>query len=74
MTPFTIRQGVLKDWDSGNYYADVQLLGSLSTFLTNVPVTRGLQDADMVTDRYVAVLFFDENNQENAVVIAVYTQ
>ena len=68
-----IKKGILKSWDSTNYLASVQLIGSLSVWLNNLPVTRGLEAADMVAGRSVAVLFLDPGNPADAVVIAVWT-
>ena len=68
-----LRKGVLKSFNSGNYTATVQLAGSYKVYLEEVIVARNLPVAEMVTGRKVAVIFFDEHNPKEAVVVAVYT-
>ena len=64
---------MLKSFNSGAYTATVQLASSYKVYLEDVAVARNLPSAEMVTDRKVAVVFFDEHNAKEAVVIAVYT-
>ncbi len=68
-----VRRGVVKAFDSGSYTATVQVAGSLSVWLTGVPVARNIASGEMLAGRRCAVLFFDEPNPQDAVVIAVYT-
>ena len=68
-----LRKGVLKSFNSSNYTATVQLVGSYKVYLEDVTVARNLPVAEMVAGRKVAVIFFDEHNPKEAVVIAVYT-
>ncbi len=68
----TVRRGVLKAFNSGAYTATVQVAGSLAVWLTDVPVARNIASAEMVAGRSCAMIFFDEPNPEDAVVIAVY--
>ena len=68
-----IRRGEVKSFDSGAYTATVQVAGSLSVWLSGVPVARNIAAAEMVAGRRCAVLLFDEPNPQDAVVIAVYT-
>ncbi len=68
-----IRRGEVKSFDSGAYTATVQVAGSLSVWLSGVPVARNIASAEMVAGRRCAVLLFDEPNPQDAVVIAVYT-
>jgi len=71
--PVKLRKGVLKSFNSGNYMATVQLAGSYKVYLEEVTVARNLPAAEMVTGRKVAVIFFDEHNPKEAVVVSVYT-
>ncbi|GAG92695.1 unnamed protein product [marine sediment metagenome] len=41
--------------------------------MEDVVVARNLSSAEMVTGRKVAVIFFDEHNVKEAVLVAVYT-
>jgi len=68
-----LRKAVLKSFNSGNYTATVQLAGSYKVYLEDVAVARNLSAAEMNTGRKTAVLFFDEYNPKEAVVVAVYT-
>ena len=68
-----LRKGELRSFNSGNYMATVRLAGSYKVYLEDVAVARNLTSAEMVTGRKVAVVFFDEHNPKEAVVVAVYT-
>ncbi len=68
-----IKRGILKAFDSDTYTATVQIAGSLSVWLDDVPVSRGIPTAEMVTGRNVAVIFLDPGNPSDAVLVAVWT-
>ena len=68
-----LRKAVLRSFNSGNYTATVQLASSFKVYLEDITVARNLPSAEMVVGRKVAVIFFDEHNPKEAVVIAVYT-
>ncbi len=68
-----MRKGVLKSFNSGDYTATVQISSSYKVYLEDVAVARNLQVGEMVQGRKVAVIFFDEHNAKEAVVVAVYT-
>ena len=68
-----LRKGVLKSFNSGAYTATVQLASSYKVYLEDVTVARNLPSAEMIAGRKVAVVFFDEHNAKEAVVVAVYT-
>ena len=68
-----IRDAVVRAFSSGAYTADVQLTGSLPTYLTGVAVARNIATAEMVAGRRCAIAFFaDASDPTNAVVFAVY--
>jgi hypothetical protein len=69
----SLRKGILKSFNSGNYTATVQLSGSAKVYLEGVTVARNLPAAEMTAGRKVAVILFDEYNAAEAVVAAVYT-
>lgn len=69
----SVRKGVLKSFNSGNYTATVQLAGSNKVYLEDIAVSRDIPAQEMALGRKVAVIFFDENNAREAVVVAVYT-
>ncbi|GAI13229.1 unnamed protein product, partial [marine sediment metagenome] len=47
--------------------------GSYKVYLKDIAVARNLPAAEMALRRKVAVIFFDEYNAKDAVVVAVYT-
>ena len=67
-----VRKGVIKGFDSGSYKATVQVAGSLSVWLEGVPVARNIPSAEMVAGRNCSLIFFDETNPSDAVLVAVY--
>ena len=64
---------MLKSFDSINYRATLQFAGSYKVYLENVSVARNIPSAEMTSGRKTAVIFFDEHNPKEAVVVAVYT-
>ena len=68
-----MRKGILKSFNSGSYTATVQLASSLKVYLEDIAVARNLPSAEMIIGRKVAIVFFDEHNPKEAVVVAVYT-
>jgi hypothetical protein len=50
----------------------LQLSGSYKVYMEDVPVAHNLPPAEMTPGRKTAVLFFDQHNPKEAVVIAVY--
>jgi len=68
-----LRRAVLKSFNSSNYTATIQLIGSYKVYLEEITVARNLPSAEMAPGRKVAVIFFDEHNPKEAVVVAVYT-
>jgi hypothetical protein len=69
----SLKKAVLRGFNSGNYTATVQLDGSRKVYLEGVSVARNLPAAEMALGRRVAVIFFDEHNAREAVVIGVYS-
>lgn len=67
------RVGILKSFDTGSYTATVQLSGSYKAYLEGIAVARNIASSEMVAGRKAAVIFFDEHNAREAVVVAVYT-
>jgi len=73
VTEMSLRKAILKSFNSGDYTAAVQLAGSYKVYLEGIAVARNLPAAEMALGRKVAVIFFDEHNAKEAVVVAVYT-
>jgi hypothetical protein len=68
-----LKKAVIRNFNSTDYTATVQLAGSYKVYLEDIAVARNLPTAEMTTGRKAAVIFFDEHNPREAVVIAVYT-
>ena len=69
----SLRKAELKSFNSGNYTATVCLASGYKVYLEDVTVARNLPSGEMVAGRKVAVIFFDDNNPKEAVVVAVYS-
>ncbi len=67
-----IRSATIRGWDAGTYTATVEIAGSLPVYLAGVPVARNIAGAEVVSGRPCAVLFFDEADPAEAVIIAIY--
>lgn len=68
-----IRKGVLKSFNSINYTATVQLSSSYKVYLEGITVARNLLAEEMVAGRKVVMVFFDQHNAREAVIIGIYT-
>ncbi len=69
-----VKKGELIGFNSTDYTATVNLAGSHRAYLEDVSVARNIAGSEMVAGRQVAVVFFDEHNAKEAVVIAVYVR
>jgi hypothetical protein len=67
-----IKRGLLQSFDPTTYTASVLILEATSTFLSRVPMATHLDGTSAQVGAYCAVLFFDEQNLADAVVLAVY--
>ena len=67
-----IELATLKNFDSDNYKAGVQLIGSLTTYLDHIKVARNIPSDEMTPGRRVIVAM-PGGNPKDAVVIAVFT-
>ncbi len=68
-----LKKAVLKSFNSTNYTATIQLAGSYKVYLEDIAVARNLPTSEMTCGRKAAVIFFDEYNPKEAIIIAVYT-
>ena len=73
MTQMKFRKAELRNFNSGNYTATVRVSSSYKVYLEDIAVARNLPSSEMITGRKVAVLFFDEYNPKESVIVAVYT-
>jgi len=68
----TLKRAVLKSYTSATHRASVQIAGSLSVWLEGILVATDIPAADCVAGRECAVLFFTDDNPDDAVVLCVY--
>lgn len=67
-----IKRGILHAFNANSYTATVLLLEATSYALANVTVANYLDSSSALVGAQCAVLFFNENNPQDAVVIAVF--
>ncbi|MCL5074213.1 MAG: hypothetical protein M1136_00965 [Chloroflexi bacterium] len=68
----SIARAELYSFDSTNWVAEVRLMGSRPTRIAGVKVNKGLVSAQVAAATMCAVLFFDPQNPNDALVIAVW--
>jgi hypothetical protein len=68
----TLLRAVVKSFASGTYRASVQVVGSRSAYLDGVAVSRGIPAAEVVVGRACVVVFFEETDPSDAMVIGVH--
>ena len=67
-----IKRGILISFNPATYTANVLILEATSAFLQGVPVACHLDGTSAQVNSLCAILFFDEQNYTDAVVLAVY--
>lgn len=72
MTRQAIKRAIIIGFNPATYTASVLLLEATSATLNNVPVANHVDGTSGLVGAYAAVLFFDEVNYSDAVVIATY--
>jgi hypothetical protein len=68
----TLTRATIKSYSSGTHKAAVQLAGSLSVWLDAVRVATDIPPAEVVAGRECAVLFFTDDNPDDAVIVTVH--
>ena len=66
-----IAKGIIRAYTAGTHKANVQLVGSHPTVLTELRVATDIPAADVVAGRQCTVLFLDPANQDDAVVLTI---
>jgi len=67
-----LHRAVVRAYTAGTHKADVQLATSVPALITGVPVATDIPAADVVAGRECAVLFFTDDNPDDAVVITIH--
>ena len=73
-TQQNIRRGILQSFDNSTYTATVLIVEATNYVLSSVPIATAVDGTSALVGASCAVLFFDESNQSDAVIIAVYGQ
>ena len=69
-----LRRGTIRRFDSTSFTADVQLDGSLPTWLAGARISRAIDVGEILAGRSCIIAFAaDPSDPTEAVVIAVYT-
>lgn len=69
-----IRRGILQSFDNSSYTASVLIIEATSYVLSSVPIATSFDGTSAIAGASCAVLFFDESNHTDAVILAVYGQ
>lgn len=64
-------RAVVRTFDSATYTASVQIVGSRSSYLDGVPVSRGIPAAEMVTGRDCVLVAFESTDPADLVLVGV---
>ena len=67
-----VKRGILQTFDPTTYTASVLLFEATSYALSGVPVANHLDSSSAIANALCAVLFFDEHNPQDAVVLATF--
>ena len=67
-----IKRGIIQSFDNTTYTATVLLFAATSTVLAGVPCSTTFDGTSAQSGALCAVLFFDEHNQNDAVILAIY--
>ncbi len=68
-----VKKVELISFNAGAYTATVRPVGSLTTYLTGVPVSRAIAAGEMIAARYCVMAVFDEANPFDCVIAGVFT-
>jgi hypothetical protein len=67
-----IKRGIITAFDPSTYTASVLIIEATSATLDGVPIANHIDGTSAVVTAYCAVLFFDEANPNDCVIIATY--
>jgi hypothetical protein len=68
----TIKRATIKSYNAANHKATVQIAGSLAVWLPDVPLATDIQPAEAIAGRDCTVLFYTDDNPDDAVVLSVH--
>src|SRR5215467_10228542 len=67
-----IKRGIITAFNPATYLASVLIIEATSATLDNVPIANHIDGTSAIVTAYCAVLFFDEANPNDCVIIATY--
>lgn len=67
-----LERATLLAFDATPYTATIRYASSLAGLVTDVPVSRGIDSAELTAGRRVAVAVFDTSNPADAMVVGVH--
>lgn len=68
----SLKRGILISFNPATYTANILLFEATNAFLENIPVACHFDGTSAQVNAFCAVLFFDEQNYSDAVVLAIY--
>src|SRR6266545_100083 len=68
----TLKRGIIKSYTASTHKAAVQIAGSLSVWLADIPIATDIAAAEVVAGRECAVLLFTDDNPSDAVVLTIH--
>jgi hypothetical protein len=68
----TLKRGTIKAYSAATHKAAVQIAGSLSVWLNDLPVAADIPPPLVVAGRECAVLLFTDDNPDDGVIVAVH--
>lgn len=72
MPEMNVKRGIIQSFNAPTYTASVLLFEATSHFLSGVPVANHIDGTSCLVGALCAVLFFDEQNYTDAIVLATY--
>ncbi len=68
----TLKRGIIKSYTASTHKAAVQIAGSLSVWLADIPIATDIAPAEVLAGRECAVLLFTDDNPSDAVVLTIH--
>ncbi|MDO8615532.1 MAG: hypothetical protein Q7T33_07305 [Dehalococcoidia bacterium] len=68
----TLKRGTIKSYAAATHKASAQIAGSLAVWLDNIPVATDIPPAEVIAGRECAVLFFTDDNPNDAVILTIH--
>src|SRR5215475_5695716 len=73
MESAVMRHGIIQSFNQSTWTATVRMVPSQGNYLSGVQVAKHLLASEIAAGDHCAILFFNELNPDDAVIIAVYS-